>query len=394
MRSENGLTEQPSDESHTLVLHGTWSEGAFFIWAESAEITAPPRGRRSRVPPHPHAASPERLREALETQAPSGAWADAPATARVALLPSNTRGPLLPPWLAPVPDLEEESEPHLAPWKIPGLALDTLTALDLLATLPLRQTEDRRWGADLRYWGLIAKMGLEFLAHHQVLPGVAESDGRYRAVWLLLLDNPEDRARLKVLAQAMPPVCRALFPENQVPKADQSPAPHVLEVFAVNVPLFPSSQGDLKTDCSCPDWANPCKHIAAVYYLLGERFDEDPFLLFQLRGRDKDAVIAALRERRIQGAEPVGEPAYVPETIEAVEVAALTQTLEDYWKIGPEAESLTFKIGEPQVEMALLKRLGAPEFEGLDARTFWAQMKDVYRTVSRRALEVAFADAG
>ena len=44
---------------------------------------------------------------------------------------------------------------------------------------------------------------------------------------------------------------------------------------------FPRKLGDLKTDCSCPDWSNPCKHIAAVYYLLGEEFDRDPFLLFR-----------------------------------------------------------------------------------------------------------------
>lgn len=167
------------------------------------------------------------------------------------------------------------------------------------------------------------------------------------------------------------------------------------QVFdAVQVPLFPSSKGDLKTDCSCPDWANPCKHIAAVYYLLGERFDEDPFLLFQLRGRDKDAIMAALRERRIQGTEPVGEAAYTPEAVEAVEAPPLTENLEQYWRMGPEAESLTFRIGEPQVEMALLKRLGVPDFEGLDGRSFWTQMEDVYRAVTRRALEVAFADGG
>ena len=47
--------------------------------------------------------------------------------------------------------------------------------------------------------------------------------------------------------------------------------------------LFPSKLRDLTTDCSCPDWSNPCKHIAAVYYLLGEEFDRDPFLLFKLR---------------------------------------------------------------------------------------------------------------
>src|SRR5262249_36393738 len=52
------------------------------------------------------------------------------------------------------------------------------------------------------------------------------------------------------------------------------------------------------TECSCPDNANPCKHISAVYYLLGEQFDADPFLLFQLRGRSKDQIIADLRARR------------------------------------------------------------------------------------------------
>src|SRR5262249_12398377 len=66
---------------------------------------------------------------------------------------------------------------------------------------------------------------------------------------------------------------------------------------AARVALFPARTADLKTDCSCPDYANPCKHISAVYYLLGEQFDADPFLLFQLRGRSKDQIIAELRER-------------------------------------------------------------------------------------------------
>jgi len=48
--------------------------------------------------------------------------------------------------------------------------------------------------------------------------------------------------------------------------------------------LFPERRKDLTTECSCPDWSNPCKHVAAVYYLLGEEFDRDPFLLFRLRG--------------------------------------------------------------------------------------------------------------
>jgi uncharacterized Zn finger protein len=58
--------------------------------------------------------------------------------------------------------------------------------------------------------------------------------------------------------------------------------------------LFPTASGDLKAACSCPDNANPCKHVAAVYYLLGEEFDRDPFLIFQLRGMERSELLAAL----------------------------------------------------------------------------------------------------
>ena len=58
--------------------------------------------------------------------------------------------------------------------------------------------------------------------------------------------------------------------------------------------LFPAKLRDLETNCSCPDWSNPCKHIAAVYYLLGEEFDRDPFLIFRLRGLSREELIALL----------------------------------------------------------------------------------------------------
>lgn len=69
------------------------------------------------------------------------------------------------------------------------------------------------------------------------------------------------------------------------------------EVFReLELSLLPSASGDLKTDCSCPDKANPCKHVAAVYYLLGEAFDRDPFLIFRLRGIERAELIDAIRE--------------------------------------------------------------------------------------------------
>lgn len=58
--------------------------------------------------------------------------------------------------------------------------------------------------------------------------------------------------------------------------------------------LFPASGADLTTDCTCPDWANPCKHIAATYYVLAEAFDDDPFLILTWRGRTKAELLARL----------------------------------------------------------------------------------------------------
>ena len=65
---------------------------------------------------------------------------------------------------------------------------------------------------------------------------------------------------------------------------------------SAGIPLFPAKLNDLQTSCSCPDWSNPCKHIAAVYYLLAEVFDRDPFLLFRLRGLSREGFVAHLGE--------------------------------------------------------------------------------------------------
>ena len=67
---------------------------------------------------------------------------------------------------------------------------------------------------------------------------------------------------------------------------------NIEDAFAdVGLSLFPARKSDLETNCSCPDFANPCKHIAAVYLLLGEEFDRDPFLIFRMRGIDRDELL-------------------------------------------------------------------------------------------------------
>jgi len=72
--------------------------------------------------------------------------------------------------------------------------------------------------------------------------------------------------------------------------------PQELEDFFQNeeASLFPQLRSVDDMDCSCPDWSNPCKHIAALFYVLGDAFDRDPFLLLQLRGMARENLMKLL----------------------------------------------------------------------------------------------------
>jgi uncharacterized Zn finger protein len=69
------------------------------------------------------------------------------------------------------------------------------------------------------------------------------------------------------------------------------------DVFSeLGLHLLPHSERDFVTKCSCPDDANPCKHIAGVYYLLASSLDNDPFVMFELRGLSRDNLRAELKQ--------------------------------------------------------------------------------------------------
>lgn len=87
------------------------------------------------------------------------------------------------------------------------------------------------------------------------------------------------------------------------------------DVFAaLGLSLFPRKARDLSLDCSCPDVAVPCKHLAATFYLLAESFDDDPFAILAWRGRERDDLLVSLNSARSRGrpvadrAEPSGRP--------------------------------------------------------------------------------------
>lgn len=174
---------------------------------------------------------------------------------------------------------------------------------------------------------------------------------------------------------------------------------NIEEAFArARVSLFPVSGDDLVTICSCPDPANPCKHIAAAYYLLGERFDEDPFLLFQLRGRAKQQVIEALRARRSTAPAVAEAPAPYAAEVEA-DGFPLAEELEGFWSTGAELAAFRVRIGAPAVGLALLKRLGPPPVDPGNGRIAVGQpsamerLSATYTAVTAAALSLAY-DAG
>jgi uncharacterized Zn finger protein len=131
-------------------------------------------------------------------------------------------------------------------------------------------------------------------------------------------------------------------------------------------PLMPESSRELETDCSCPDWANPCKHIAAVYYIMAERFDDDPFMIFKLRGRTKEDLIKELRAKR------AGEDSRIRGfrdssagrcPLESSNPRPLEPCLDAFWRAGPELDTFVIQPPVPEVARAVLRRLGAAPLE-------------------------------
>jgi len=167
------------------------------------------------------------------------------------------------------------------------------------------------------------------------------------------------------------------------------------------VSLFPEKKRDLETDCSCPDWSNPCKHIAAVYYLLAEQFDADPFLIFKLRGRTKEEILKALRERRAAGAaeeEAVAVLASVasepPAALSSQEGSkVLEKCLDSFWQAGEGLSSIEVRPRPPAVEGGVLKRLGDAPFS-VGKENLAKLLLKAYQTAGREALERATGGVG
>lgn len=161
------------------------------------------------------------------------------------------------------------------------------------------------------------------------------------------------------------------------------------EVFKkAKVPLFPTSDKDFDADCSCPDWANPCKHIAAVYYIVAEAFDRDPFLIFHLRGLKRDELLAKLHKEG--GIEQTKLKEEVEEQGQKVPVEPLTDDPVAFWKVEMKTE-LHFSLKPPAMDAAILHRLGVPQFFLGTEKEFFQTMEKVYKDISNSSVKRAYS---
>ena len=187
--------------------------------------------------------------------------------------------------------------------------------------------------------------------------------------------SPPDWERLQEAMTEQPIIAASLL-SGRMPD-------NIEECFrAVGLSMFPNRRDDLETECSCPDWSNPCKHVAAVYLLLGEEFDRDPFLIFRMRGMDREDLLVPEFRRSAQTLEGPTLPA-----------EPLPPEPGEFWSNPLTALGEKDHAGPaiiPELAAALPQQLGRfPLWQG--TREFVPAMQDIYRAASQQAVELLLA---
>ena len=170
---------------------------------------------------------------------------------------------------------------------------------------------------------------------------------------------------------------------------------NIEEAFtASGLSLFPFSKFDIHSHCNCPDPVNPCKHIGAVYYLLGNRFSQDPFILFQLRGRTKNSIIEALRQNRSKTSDR-------DQLNQQKTAGASTAVILDagFWSYDEQLDPSLVVIAPPPTSETVIDVLGPMPTEAFvqagvpskisDGQKLLEYLKDVYQRTSQQAMMMA-----
>lgn len=164
----------------------------------------------------------------------------------------------------------------------------------------------------------------------------------------------------------------------------------------VNQNLLPYSSKDFQTSCSCPDWSNPCKHIAGLCYRFASELDEDPFLIFELRGLTQEqlhqelaktslgkALIAGLKT---EDKPPVPVTSYY--TKPQINKFNSATSLKEFWLGKTITPPEATEARETNISGILVKKAGDfPAFWHRDT-SFIATMEELYQRVKTKNRDV------
>ena len=159
--------------------------------------------------------------------------------------------------------------------------------MELINGYRFKKRLERAWGYARE--GHVTSIRFEGRRVHARVQGTGEDPYKVK-LWLDVLNDEDWGYVLEALAQ------KARWSAQLL--AGIMPSDIERAFAASGKRLFPFKLQEVRSECTCPDKANPCKHISAVYFLMGDRFSEDPFVLFQLRGRNRAKLLEDLAERR------------------------------------------------------------------------------------------------
>ena len=160
------------------------------------------------------------------------------------------------------------------------------------------------------------------------------------------------------------------------------------------VKLLPSSSREIQASCSCPDWANPCKHIAGIYYHVASLLDRDPLLLFEFRGLERSRLLKAVAQSEFGAALQHDAEAAAPDlaaaartprhpSVGSAEGEADVSDLRAFWRGRPLPQGSGPDRQVPPVSALLLRRAGDyPEFWHRET-SFLETMAAIYERVAK-----------
>ena len=199
------------------------------------------------------------------------------------------------------------------------------------------------------------------------------------ADWTKVIHRVASRADLvtKLLMNEMPDTIEDVFSE-------------------LDLHLLPHSERDFKTTCSCPDYVNPCKHIAGVYYLLASDLDQDPFVMFELRGLSRDDLHAELARSplgqilasALVTEEVVVEPVESYHTRPIKESTTQVNSLKEFWTGAKRLPTPLATASQAGVPALLIKKQGDyPPFWHKDI-SFIGVMEEFYERVRTKSRQM------